>query len=157
RDGSTYFATPQPDFLTANDQWFMPVSQKTGPDGCLNVLDWYDRYHCYQDANRDPAGIDRLNGRLYRVRYKNTPRAPKFDLAKESDDELIKRLHSPNVYFRDLAQRLLCERADPATRVKLERLVLNDSAPRKARLHALWTLVGSGPLDPEFHAKLLQH
>ena len=47
--------------------------QKTGPDGCLYILDWYDRYHCYQDASRDPHGIDRLKGRLYRVRYKDTP------------------------------------------------------------------------------------
>src|SRR6266540_1264038 len=109
RDGATYFAKPRPDFLTANDAWFMPVVQKTGPDGCLYILDWYDRYHCYQDANRDPQGIDRQRGRLYRVRYKDTPRAGRFDLAKESDDRLIERLHSPNVYFRDLAQRLLCE------------------------------------------------
>ena len=75
RDGSTYFATGEPDFLTANDAWFMPVVQKTGPDGCLYILDWYDRYHCYQDANRDPAGIDRLKGRLYRVRYNGQPTA----------------------------------------------------------------------------------
>lgn len=75
RDGSTYFATGEPDFLTANDAWFMPVVQKTGPDGCLYILDWYDRYHCYQDANRDPTGIDRLKGRLYRVRYNGTSRS----------------------------------------------------------------------------------
>ena len=56
RNGSTYRAKAAPDFLRANDSWFMPVSQKTGPDGCLYILDWYDRYHCYQDANRDPAG-----------------------------------------------------------------------------------------------------
>ena len=31
RAGSTYTATPGPDFLTANDAWFMPVAQKTGP------------------------------------------------------------------------------------------------------------------------------
>ena len=67
-------ASAEPDFLTANDAWFMPVAQKTGPDGCLYILDWYDRYHCYQDANRDPDGIDRLKGRLYRVRYRDTPR-----------------------------------------------------------------------------------
>jgi len=53
-------------------------------DGCLYVLDWYDRYHCYQDANRDPKGVDRLKGRLYRIRYGATPRAPKFDLAAET-------------------------------------------------------------------------
>jgi putative membrane-bound dehydrogenase-like protein len=159
RDGSTYLARTRPDFLTANDQWFMPVAQKVGPDGCLHVLDWYDRYHCYQDANRDPAGIDRRHGRLYRVRYKGTPRAAKFDLASETDDRLIERLGSPNVYFRDLAQRLLCERlpASAGLRPKLEKLALDDSSPRKARLHALWALVGAGPLEPTFHRKLLTH
>jgi putative heme-binding domain-containing protein len=157
RDGSTYFAKPRPDFLTANDAWFMPVVQKTGPDGCLYILDWYDRYHCYQDANRDPKGIDRERGRLYRVRYKDTPPAGQFDLTKESDDELIKQLASPNVLFRDLAQRVLCERDSADARPKLEKLVLDDDAPRKARMHALWSLVGTGKLTPAFHEKLLAH
>ncbi|HUS36284.1 MAG TPA: PVC-type heme-binding CxxCH protein, partial [Verrucomicrobiae bacterium] len=31
RDGSTYRATAEPDFLSANDAWFMPVSLKVGP------------------------------------------------------------------------------------------------------------------------------
>ncbi len=157
RDGSTYFATPEPDFLTANDAWFMPVSQKVGPDGCLYILDWYDRYHCYQDANRDPAGIDRERGRLYRVRYKDSPRAGKFDLAKESDEKLIERLHSPNVFYRDLAQRLLAERSSPALRTALEKVVLDDKEPHKARMHALWALLGGGPLDTSFQKKLLGH
>lgn len=157
RDGSTYFGEPREDFLLANDAWFMPVVQKTGPDGCLYILDWYDRYHCYQDANRDPAGIDRLKGRLYRIRYQDTPRAKPFDLAKESDEQLIERLRSPNVFYRDLAQRLLWERGDPAAIEKLQHLVLDDGESRKARMHALWTLIGCGPLEAAFHAKLLNH
>ena len=157
RNGSTYTAKTAPDFLQANDAWFMPVAQKTGPDGCLYILDWYDRYHCYQDANRDPAGIDRLKGRLYRVRYKETPRRVGFDLARSSDDELIKLLGSPNVYDRDIAQRLLTERGSPAIRGKLEALVLDEKAPRTARMHGLWALIGSGPLEPGFHARLLAH
>ncbi len=157
RDGATYFGKPRPDFLTANDAWFMPVSQKTGPDGCLYILDWYDRYHCYQDANRDPNGIDRERGRLYRVRYKDTPRAGVFDLSKESDEQLIKRLHSPNIFYRDLAQRLLCERDSADARPKLEQLVLDETAPSKARMHALWSLVGTGRLDAAFHEKLFAH
>lgn len=88
----------------------MPVVQKTGPDGCLYILDWYDRYHCYQDANRDPAGIDRLKGRLYRLRYKDTPGANPEDMAKLDDQELVIRLGSGNGYQRDIAQRLLIER-----------------------------------------------
>lgn len=157
RDGASYLAVPDDDFLTANDAWFMPVAQKTGPDGCLYILDWYDRYHCYQDANRDPKGIDRLKGRLYRVRYGDSPRAAPFDLAQESDDDLIERLRSRNVFFRDLAQQLLRERADAATLAKLRRLVLDDGEPRPARMHALWSLVGAGPLEAAFHQRLLRH
>jgi putative heme-binding domain-containing protein len=155
RNGSTYKGVKNPDFLTANDAWFMPVAQKTGPDGSLYILDWYDRYHCYQDARRDPEGIDRLKGRIYRVRYKDTPRAPKFDLLAESDVALINRLFSPNIFFRDMAQRILRERNNRETKAKLQSLVLSEAVPRKARLHALWTLVGADRLDPRFQIGLL--
>ncbi len=156
RDGSTYKARPQSDFLTANDAWFMPVSQKTGPDGCLYILDWYDRYHCYQDARRDPRGIDRLKGRLYRVRYKHTPRVGGFDLAKETDDALLSRLEKvPNEYYRSTVVRLLAERRNPSTRLKLERRVLDKTLSLKVRLPALWAILGSDALDETFLAKLL--
>jgi len=157
RNGATYKGNSAPDFLRANDSWFMPVAQKTGPDGCLYVLDWYDRYHCYQDANRDPAGIDRLKGRLYRIRYNNTPRRTGFDLARSSDDELVKLLGGSNVYDRDIAQRLLTERGTASVRGKVESVVLAADAPRTARLHGLWALVGMGALEPGFHARLLTH
>ena len=156
-DGSTYVGTSRPDFLTANDPWFMPVSQKVGPDGCLYVLDWYDRYHCYQDAQRDPKGIDRSRGRIYRIRYKNSPRAPKFDLGKETDDQLIGRLRSPNVYFRETAQRLLAERDTPEIEAKLEKVVLDEHESRKTRMQALWTRISCGPLETDFEQKLLDH
>jgi putative membrane-bound dehydrogenase-like protein len=155
RKGSTYKAKTAPDFLRANDSWFMPVSQKTGPDGCLYILDWYDRYHCYQDANRDPAGIDRLKGRLYRVRYNDSPRRTGFDLSRVSDDALIELLGSANVYDRDIAQRLLAERGSPSVRRKLEAIVFNEAIARSARLHGLWALIGAGALDRGFHARLL--
>lgn len=157
RDGSTYFARPNPDFLTANDAWFMPVAQKTGPDGCLYVLDWYDRYHCYQDANRDPKGIDRLNGRLYRIRYKNTPRAGTFDLSRESDQELVARLSSGNGLFRDLAQRILSERSTPEVIQLLEKQVMDESIARRARMHAIWSLVSMGPLSEKIALHLLKN
>jgi hypothetical protein len=133
----------------------MPVVQKTGPDGCLYVLDWYDRYHCYQDANRDPAGIDRLKGRLYRIRHTATPRGAVANLGSENETQLVQRLKSPNVYQRDIAQRLLNERMNPTIRASLEAFVLDDANPRKARMHGLWSLIGAGPLPEPFHLQLL--
>jgi putative heme-binding domain-containing protein len=157
RNGSTYFATGEPDFLTANDVWFMPVVQKTGPDGSLYILDWYDRYHCYQDANADPQGVDRGHGRLYRVRYKDTPRAKPFDLHDENDDQLLARLAGGNDYLREVARRLLAERNHPQTRGQLWDLVNSDSAPRTTRLNALWTLISTFELETDQHLQLLAH
>src|SRR5829696_7489674 len=110
RNGSTYVQKNEPDFLSANDAWFMPVSQKIGPDGCIYIMDWYDRYHCYQDANRDSPGLDRGKGRIYRISYNDTPRAEPFDLTKASNDELLALLGHENVWWRRSAQRLLNER-----------------------------------------------
>lgn len=163
RDGSSYFATPENDFLTANDVWFMPVVQKTGPDGCLWVLDWYDRYHCYQDANHDPAGVDRLKGRLYRVRYKDTPRAnPKMDLAQDSDDQLLAHLKGGNDCLRDLSRRLLLERmtgdsVKAELQAKLRQLAFDTDAPRQSQLIALWITLSANAANDETLAKLLQH
>ncbi|MBX9679477.1 MAG: c-type cytochrome [Gemmataceae bacterium] len=165
RDGSSYFGKLRPDFLSANDAWFMPVVQKVGPDGCLYVLDWYDRYHCYQDANRDPAGIDRLYGRLYRVSYKGTKKPGAFDLKKETDAKLIELLGDANIFYRERAQRILAERsferalmpmrATPDTVIKLQKLALDGNASRTARLHALWTCMSGEAYDPRFHLDVL--
>ncbi len=166
RDGSTYTGSGEPDFLTANDAWFMPVGQETGPDGSLYILDWYDRYHCYQDANRDPKGIDRLKGRLYRVRYKDTPRAVGFDLSKETDEQLIERLNAGNDFVRSTAQLLLVERlyrnAIPRRPggtntgwYKVRGLAIDDATPKVQRRHAIFTLVSAGPLAPEAYDSLL--
>ncbi len=160
RDGSTYFATGEPDFLTANDAWFMPVVQKTGPDGCLYILDWYDRYHCYQDANRDPAGIDRLKGRLYRVRYKDSPRAPKeLDLAKETDDQLIEQLGAKNDWTRWTATRLLQERVAAKQLRNAKKLVTSAQDTTKSLPHrrqCLFALsAGIGNAHPELGALFL--
>ncbi len=157
RKGSSYFATGEKDFLTVDDAWFMPVAQKVGPDGYLYVLDWYDRYHCYQDANRDPKGIDRGKGRLYRICYGPPGRVPVIDLRKDTNEKLIEYLGHGNIYFRETAQRLLAERRDPQANKLLQQIVLDQATTPKQRLHAFWTLISQGPLDDNFHQQTLAH
>lgn len=158
---STYKAFPEADLLSANDAWFMPVVQKTGPDGCLYILDWYDRYHCYQDANRDPAGIDRLKGRLYRLRYKDTPRATQEDMARLSNQDLIARLSSGNGYQRDIAQRLLTERLlrgdEHQTLINQITLAVGLPGSSEQGLLALGVLNGAGQLSHELLVALMKH
>jgi len=157
RLGATYQAFGEPDFLTANDVWFMPVAQKVGPDGCLYVLDWYDRYHCYQDASADPKGVDRGHGRLYRIVHGKRP-TPRFeDLSKLTNAELIVALSDPNIFVRQRSQLKLAERAATLTSQEISTLeVIGLKGPNlKSQLHAIWALAAAHKLRDEFVSWLL--
>ncbi len=138
RRGASYFAKPRPDLITANDVWSMPVAQQIGPDGALYVLDWYDRYHCYQDANADPQGVDRSKGRLYRVRYRQAAETAPVDWQQASEQELIAGLQDANVFVRQQCQRILAERGAASALQPLDQLTHDASLATKFRLHALW-------------------
>ncbi|MFN5961047.1 MAG: PVC-type heme-binding CxxCH protein [Verrucomicrobiota bacterium] len=76
--GATFQAKPVRDFLRANDGWFRPVSIQTGPDGFLWVMDWCDKYPCYQNAQANPGGVDREKGRIWRVCYTGSDEGKKL-------------------------------------------------------------------------------
>lgn len=149
------------DFLTTKDGWFMPVSTQTGPDGAVWIMDWSDRYPCYQNANADPAGVDRERGRIWRVVWtggeagKAVPSrpSPDMDLSKLSATELVAKLADPNVWQRRTAQRILSGRGATAfgPREVKARTPLHEqfaaSPSRDARLASLWTLHSMGLLD----------
>lgn len=150
--GSSFVSQAEQDFMVSSDGWFRPVSQQTGPDGALWVMDWYDKYPCYQNANADPEGVDREYGRIWRVVYvgdekgKAIPPHPKgLDLKSSSSEELVQLLKHENSWMRRTAQRVLSERRDESTRVPLEKLALG-ADKESTRLAALWTLHSSGLL-----------
>ncbi|HVY69899.1 MAG TPA: PVC-type heme-binding CxxCH protein, partial [Verrucomicrobiae bacterium] len=153
-NGSSFKAHEEKDFLTTADGWFRPVSTQTGPDGALWIMDWYDKYPCYQNANADPEGVDREYGRIWRVVYtgnepgKKVPSRPSADmnLAKLSTGALVGMLADDNVWQRRMAKRLLNERSDPTAKPLLEKM-FNESTNLDARLGALWALHGAGQLD----------
>lgn len=161
--GSTFVASKwneSGDFLTTRDGWFMPVSTQTGPDGAVWVMDWYDRYPCYQNANADPTGVDRERGRIWRVVWtggeagKPVPSRPtkEMDLAPLSSEELVKLLAHPNVWQRRTAQRLLNDRGPTAfgpqgsTSTTPLHTLFQSGNTLEARLAALWTLHSTGLL-----------
>lgn len=153
RFGATYQGFGEDDFITADDVWFMPVAQKVGPDGCLYILDWYDRYHCYQDANADPAGVDRGHGRLYRVVHGQRPRVAMIDFNKLDNADLVTLLSDANIHNRQQAQLKLSERgvtsSDAAQAKRLAAISLDESAKLKDRMHASWALIGGGAVSDQ--------
>ncbi len=147
--GATFKCEPRRDFLRANDGWFRPVSTQTGPDGFLWIMDWCDKYPCYQNAKANPEGVDRERGRIWRVCYHGTQRKPSevplvvspgridfpmfaprnasrwsqsLDLKKLSTADLVKTLEHPNNWMRRMARRMLVERR-PQTGIDGEAVV----------------------------------
>ena len=153
--GSTFVASADGDFVRGNDGWFMPVSLQTGPDGAVWIMDWYDKYPCYQNANADPNGVDREHGRIWRVVYtgdqpgKPVPSrpTPDMDLGRLASAELVKLLGHPNVWQRRTAQRLLNGRTDVASVKTALIQQLHFSANVDTKLASLWTLFSAGQID----------
>ena len=138
------------EWLEANDDWFRPVSEQTGPDGALWVMDWYDKYPCYQ--NSQAPDLDRSRGRIWRVVYVGDekgkavpPHAKGMDLGKMSDGELVGLLSHSNIWQRRKAQQILSERGAKVGD-QLKELVRHGKTP-EARLFGLWTLYSTGSLD----------
>ncbi|HLX61244.1 MAG TPA: PVC-type heme-binding CxxCH protein [Planctomycetota bacterium] len=171
RNGSTYKQKNAPDFIDAHDKWFMPVAQKVGPDGCIYVMDWYDKYHCYQDSGR--PDLDRERGRIYRISYKDKPRVSAGNLTKVENGILLVMLTDPNQWQRREAQRILNERINdpehklfpaelnvPETAVmipSLQRMALSTDDPTQRYIHSLWLLCSQNSMEEKFHLKLLNH
>ncbi len=158
-NGATFKASFIRDFVRANDGWFRPVSTQVGPDGAVWIMDWYDKYPCYQNANADPEGVDRAHGRIWRIVYtgkdKGKPVGSRPDkdmnLAKLSNEDLAKMLEHPNAWHRRTAQRIFAERGEGTFGRSFHKsnpvLDLLDSDNPDTRLAALWTLHGMGELE----------
>jgi len=158
RDGAGFTSHRAPgeeqsEFLASTDNWFRPITVKTGPDGALYIADMYrfvlehpEWISAEMQARLDlRAGADK--GRIYRVRPEGKPLRAIPNLAAMTSRELVAAMNHPNGWQRDMAQRLLMERADPATPEALVQLFSVTHAPQ-VRVQALATLGGLKALTP---------
>ena len=159
RDGAGFTSHRAPgeeqcEFLASTDNWFRPITVKTGPDGALYIADMY-RFVLEHPEWISPemqarldlrAGADK--GRIYRVRPEGKPLRATPNLAAMTSRDLVAAMNHPNGWQRDAAQRVLMERGDPAAKGPLVQL-LGVTHPPQVRLQALATLGGLKALAPE--------
>ncbi|MFM9000778.1 MAG: PVC-type heme-binding CxxCH protein, partial [Opitutia bacterium] len=107
---------PASEFLASADNWSRFTQARTGPDGCVYVVDMY-RLIIEHPEWIPPQMLGSLDlfaghdkGRIYRVRPKGTTPRAMPDLGRMTEAELGALLRSPNGWTRDTAQRLLVER-----------------------------------------------
>ncbi|WP_337173846.1 PVC-type heme-binding CxxCH protein [Paludisphaera sp.] len=156
--GSGFVGRHAPDFLKANDAWSQLISLKTGPDGQMYMIDWYDENECHLT---DPAAHDRTNGRIFVVSHGPELGPGRAIDPKATVDDLVALLDHPNDWQVRHARRILQERAadmDGDARAKLVAALASkafDAPEAKPRLNALWALHAVGGLDEAVTLKAL--
>jgi putative heme-binding domain-containing protein len=125
-----------------------------GPDDAVYVVDWYDRRASHLDP-RD--NWDKTNGRIYRVAPKATKAASKYDLAKESADQLIARLDGESAFFaRQAREELLFRALDEPLVKRLQERLMDRQLSLDARLNRLWVLGSAGKINDKLAMELFQ-
>jgi putative heme-binding domain-containing protein len=106
-DGAGFKARLVAPLLTSISKNFRPVDIKTGPDGAIYVLDWYNPIigH-YQASLRDPMR-DKTHGRVWRITARNRPLIKQPNLTTQTVPELLDHLKSNEYWLRYQVRRLL--------------------------------------------------
>lgn len=151
--GSGYVADRNPDFLLTNDAWSIPIAIKSGPDGNVYMIDWYDKQICHLP---NPNVWDRTNGRIYKICHKDAKAVKGVDLSKAFWAELVRYQEHENDWYARMACRLLQERSHVAKQAQEPNLpgygaaifVLKRMAAEhkdeSVRLRAIWALHAMG-------------
>jgi putative membrane-bound dehydrogenase-like protein len=115
RDGAYWKLAQLPDLITCDDPFFRPVALTNGPDGCIYIVDWYNKIISHNEVPRAHPDRDKTRGRIWRVK----PKAAKteiHDFTKLSTEELVESLGKQPVGKVHLAwQELLDRKQLPAT------------------------------------------
>jgi uncharacterized protein len=158
--------------IASKDAWFAPMKVRTGPDGALWVLDWYNYLFLHNPASPGGDGgawsqsNDRAkNGnlrvktrsRIYRLVPKDGKTQPYLNLGSSaSEASLVSALSHDNFMWRMQAQKQLIYRTTltDAT-LKLLEDILTSQGPvdamgnDPAATHAIWVLDGRGLLSSD--------
>jgi glucose/arabinose dehydrogenase len=151
-DTSSFRTEDSEAIALSSSRWFRPVDTRVGPDGAVYIADWCD----IRLSHLSPQdNWDKSNGRIYRLKAKDSQPIKPFDLSRLSSDHLIGFLSHPNKWFREQAKRVLADRRDLAIVPTLKRLVEDNRG--QLALEALWAVNLSGGWDDSFALRQLSH
>ncbi len=153
------YTSKQYEFLRSTNVTFRPIDVKLGPDGALYIADWSNPIIQHGEVDfRDPRR-DREHGRIWRVGYKGGKDVKAPELANV-DQDLMRKLDSPNGWTQKQARRVLLERvrSDSKTAEAIKALfpLTFGMPPEKRNLETLWFFQAADWIDMEKLLPLLQ-
>lgn len=109
RDGAYWKLEQLPDLITCDDPFFRPVGLTNGPDGCIYIVDWYNKIISHNEVPRTHPDRDKTRGRIWRVKPKGT-KTEAADFTKLSADELNAALKDGPIGKTQIAWQTLSDR-----------------------------------------------
>ncbi len=98
------------DFVTCDDPWFRPVAMTLGPDGCVYIVDWYNKIISHNEVPRAHPDRDKLRGRIWRIKHSAQKTFAVPDFTKLDDKALQSLLKSPSLTQTQIAAQTLADR-----------------------------------------------
>ncbi len=152
RDGPRWRLEQAADLITCDDPFFRPVAMTNGPDGCIYIVDWYNKIISHNEVPRAHPDRDKTRGRIWRVKAKGAKPVEVPDFTKLSGDELIAKLGAEPLAQSHLAWQAIGDRGMKELAEKLQTLVSYGTSGKRSNesaIAALWALdaVDGGRLD----------
>lgn len=156
REGPRYRYEKLPDFVLSSDEWFRPVAIQFGPDGCLYIVDWYNKIISHNEVPRTHPERDKTRGRIWRVRHKFQSRLRPPNIAAADEPNLLRHLQSESTWQMRAASHQIIDRPARALAPQLKTLAESPEIRAEHRIQALWTLEELRELGLETISQLLR-
>ncbi len=156
RDGPYWKLAQLADLITCEDPFFRPVALTNGPDGCIYIVDWYNKIISHNEVPRAHPDRDKTRGRIWRVK----PKAVKTEVAdytRLSAEELIALLGKEPVANAHLAWQTLADRDGTKIIDALDDVTVDKAAAPAQRIQALWSTDGIQAVDSDMQFSMLEH
>ncbi len=109
RDGAYWKLEQLADLITCDDPFFRPVGLTNGPDGCIYIVDWYNKIISHNEVPRTHPDRDKTRGRIWRVKPKGA-KTEVADFTKLSRDDLNASLKDGPIGKTQIAWQTLNDR-----------------------------------------------
>ncbi|MEQ1852641.1 MAG: family 16 glycoside hydrolase, partial [Chthoniobacteraceae bacterium] len=109
RDGPYWKLEQAADLVTCDDPFFRPVALTNGPDGCIYIVDWYNKIISHNEVPRTHPDRDKTRGRIWRVKPKGA-KPEVADFTKLSGEQLTAALKDGPIGKSHLAWQTLADR-----------------------------------------------
>ena len=150
RDGPYWKLEQLPDLITCDDPFFRPVALTNGPDGCIYIVDWYNKIISHNEVPRAHPDRDKTRGRIWRIRsvvpafagspppQGATPKQEIPDFTQLSTKELIAMLGQAPVAKAHLAWQTAVDRWNKDKLTGIQSVITDSEQSLAKRIQSVW-------------------